>query len=60
MSLVRNEFAASTWAAFWQTTAEGRLPADVAADLGMTLQAVYKAKSRVLHRLRQELDDIVL
>ncbi|HEY4759019.1 MAG TPA: hypothetical protein VIH42_00420 [Thermoguttaceae bacterium] len=34
---------------------EGRPAADVADELGMSLCAVYKAKSRVLLRLRQEL-----
>ena len=33
---------------------EGDAPADVAADLGVTPNAVYLAKSRVLRRLREE------
>jgi RNA polymerase sigma-70 factor (ECF subfamily) len=33
----------------------GARPADVAADLGITVNAVFIAKSRVLRRLRQEL-----
>ncbi len=36
---------------------EGRRPADVAGDLGMTSNAVYLAKSRILRRLRQALGD---
>ena len=54
LELVRAEFEARTWQAFWLVVVEGRLPADVAPELGMTLPAVYKAKSRVLCRLRQE------
>jgi RNA polymerase sigma-70 factor (ECF subfamily) len=54
---VQSEFEERTWQAFLALTVEGRAPADVAEDLGMTLRAVYKAKSRVLCRLRQELDD---
>jgi RNA polymerase sigma-70 factor, ECF subfamily len=57
MELVRGEFEERTWLAFWRVTAEEKPPAVVAEELGMTLQAVYKAKSRVLCRLRQELDD---
>ena len=55
LELVRTEFEPRTWEAFWRTTVDDRAPSDVAADLGMTLAAVYQAKSRVLRRLRQEL-----
>jgi len=49
---VRNEFEAPTWQAFWQTAVEA-LPAKAVAErLGMTLGAVYVAKSRVISRLR--------
>jgi RNA polymerase sigma-70 factor (ECF subfamily) len=57
LSLVRGEFADRTWRAFWLVLAEERSPAEVAQQLGMTLAAVYMAKSRVLCRLRQELDE---
>ena len=33
---------------------EGRPAADVARELGLTVNAVVKAKSRVLNRLREE------
>jgi hypothetical protein len=35
----------------------GQTPADVAARLGMTVPAVYQAKSRVLRRFREEFRD---
>jgi len=54
--LIRAEFENRTWEAFWRTAVEDHLPAHVADDLGMSVAAVYKAKSRVLRRLRQELD----
>ena len=57
LELVRAEFEDRTWQAFWRVAAEGRPPADIADELGMTLHAVYKAKSRVLCRLRRELGD---
>ncbi|MGW8257797.1 MAG: RNA polymerase sigma factor [Thermoguttaceae bacterium] len=55
IELVRAEFEARTWQACWKTAVEGRSAADVAADMDMSLHAVYKAKSRVLLRLREEL-----
>ncbi|HZT80202.1 MAG TPA: sigma-70 family RNA polymerase sigma factor [Gemmataceae bacterium] len=57
LGLIRLEFAPRTWQAFWATAVEGRPTKDVAAELGMTQGAVRVAKSRVLHRLRQELGD---
>jgi RNA polymerase sigma-70 factor (ECF subfamily) len=59
MRLIQNEFEATTWQAFWATAVEGRYVADVATQLGLTQAAVYKAKSRVLLRLRQELDGLL-
>jgi RNA polymerase sigma-70 factor (ECF subfamily) len=57
LDLIRDEFEARTWQAFWLTAVEGRAPKDVAGELGMTGGAVRVAKSRVLHRLRAELGD---
>ena len=59
LQLIQSEFEETTWKAFWQTAVEDRLAADVAADLGMSLAAVYKAKSRVLHRVREEFSDLL-
>lgn len=53
---IRAEFEERTWQAFWLTAAEERAPAEVARKLGISVNAVYKAKSRVLRRLRDELD----
>ncbi len=59
LDLVRAEFEDRTWQAFWRVAVEGQPASVVAADLGMTVQAVYKAKSRVLRRVRQELDGLL-
>ncbi len=59
LELIGNEFEQRTWQAFWRTAVEEQLPADVAADLGVSVQAVYKAKSRVLRRLRDELSGLM-
>jgi RNA polymerase sigma-70 factor (ECF subfamily) len=58
LGLIRAEFEERTWTAFWRTTVEGQVTKDVAADLSMTPGAVRVAKSRVLHRLREELGDL--
>jgi RNA polymerase sigma-70 factor (ECF subfamily) len=58
LELIRSEFEERTWQAFWRTAVEGRAAADVAAELGMSPGAVRVAKSRVLHRLREELGDL--
>jgi RNA polymerase sigma-70 factor (ECF subfamily) len=59
LDLVRAEFENRTWEAFWRTAVAGQRPADVAEDLGISVNAVYKAKSRVLRRLRRELGDLL-
>jgi len=56
---VRAEFEHQTWEAFRRATIEGQPPARIALDLKMSIQAVYQAKSRVLRRLRQELDGLL-
>jgi RNA polymerase sigma-70 factor (ECF subfamily) len=58
LELVRVEFEERTWQAFWRTGVDGEFPADVAEDLGMSVFAVYQAKSRVLRRLRRELAEL--
>jgi RNA polymerase sigma-70 factor, ECF subfamily len=58
LRLIRPEFQDRTWQAFWQVAVEARSPDDVAADLGLSRMAVYKAKSRVLCRLRRRLDGL--
>jgi RNA polymerase sigma-70 factor, ECF subfamily len=38
---------------------EGKRTSEVAADLGITVNAVRIAKSRVLRRFRQEVDGLI-
>ena len=56
---VQGDFAAATWQAFRRHALEGEPAARVAAELGLSLNSVLLAKSRVLKRLRQELDGLV-
>jgi len=51
---VRGDFTPATWAAFRRHVMEGEPAVRVAAGLGVSLNVVLLAKSRVLKRLRQE------
>jgi RNA polymerase sigma factor (sigma-70 family) len=55
---VKNDFAPKTWQAFWQTAVEGKSAPDVAAALGLSVGAVYVAKSRVLARLTEQVQQL--
>jgi RNA polymerase sigma-70 factor (ECF subfamily) len=59
LDLVRGEFEPGTWEMFWLTVVEGRSPAALAAERGLTPAAVRQAKSRVLRRLKEEVGDVV-
>lgn len=59
LEIVRSEFEERTWQMFWLTIIDGRSPVDVAAEYGVTPAAVRKAKSRVLHRLKSEIGDLI-
>jgi RNA polymerase sigma-70 factor, ECF subfamily len=59
LELVRPEFEATTWAAFHRTAIDGAAPRAVAAELGITANAVFIAKSRVLARLRERAAGLV-
>jgi RNA polymerase sigma-70 factor (ECF subfamily) len=53
------EFDPKTLSAFRQLALLERPAPDVAAELGMTLGAIYVAKSRVLRRLREEAGELL-
>jgi len=56
MERVKGEFHENTWRAFWLTAVEGVAAADVARQIGMSPGAIYVAKSRVLARLKDEVE----
>lgn len=61
IDIVRSEFESKSWDAFWRTTVEEEDSEIVAKALGITRNAVYLAKSRILKRFRQvalELEDV--
>jgi len=59
LDLMQAEFQPATWKAFWECVVNERPAAAVAAELGLTENAVYLAKARVLHRLREELQGLL-
>ena len=56
---VRAEFEERTWQAFWLTVIDGRSPAALESELGMTPANIRQAKSRVLRRLKREVGDVL-
>jgi RNA polymerase sigma-70 factor (ECF subfamily) len=51
---IRPQFEAHTWRAFELAWLEDRPASDAADELSLSIEVVYKAKSRVLKRLREE------
>src|SRR5262249_23047486 len=58
LELLEPEFTPSTWQAFQRQAMDQAKPANVAAELGVTVNTVVLAKFRVLRRLRRELDGL--
>ena len=54
----RQHVSDSTWQAFWRTAIDGQPGKQVAADLGLTIAAVYHARSRVVARLRELIQSV--
>ncbi len=53
---VRSGFRKTTWQAFWLTSVEGRKIKEVAGTLGITVGAVYIARSRVMAQIRKTVE----
>lgn len=59
LQLMKTDFEEKTWRACWECVVADRPVAEVAADLGMTANAIYVAKFRVLRHLRRELEGML-
>src|SRR5262249_48404963 len=59
LDLVEQEFEPLTVQAFRRLALDGAAGAEVASELGMSVPAVYGAKSRVLQRIRQEAKGLI-
>jgi RNA polymerase sigma factor (sigma-70 family) len=55
---VRGQFSEAAWQAFWKTAVEGQTPKAVATTLDMTIGTVYQYKSRVVARIRREIEQV--
>lgn len=56
MQTIQTEFEDKTWQAFWQTAVDGLPAAEVSRRIGLSAGAIYVAKSRVLARLKEEVE----
>jgi RNA polymerase sigma-70 factor (ECF subfamily) len=54
---IRGSFQSATWQAFWRTSVEGEPIGQVADSLGLSIGAMYAARSRIMARLKQTIDD---
>jgi RNA polymerase sigma-70 factor (ECF subfamily) len=59
LQLMQAEFPAVVWKACWEMLTSGRPAAAIAAELGISTDAVYTAKYRVLRRLRDQLQGLL-
>jgi RNA polymerase sigma-70 factor (ECF subfamily) len=59
LALLQQEFSEGAWKAFWRTAVDGLSATEAGVELGMSPQAVRKAKSRVLARLREEFRELL-
>ena len=59
LKMVEEEFEPSTLQAFRRLALDGASGALVADELGLSVAAVYMAKSRVLQRIRQEVEGLI-
>ncbi len=55
---IRPEFRDASWQAFWLSGVENLSPTATAERLGMSVGAVYVARSRVMARLREKIDEL--
>jgi RNA polymerase sigma-70 factor (ECF subfamily) len=59
LRLLKAEFEPTTWQACWEFAVRGRPVVEVAAELGVSVAAVYAARCRVLRQLRRELEGLL-
>jgi len=59
LEIMQTDFSPKIWQACWEHVVKGRCAVEVAAELDIAVGTVYVAKSRVLCRLRQELEGLL-
>ena len=55
LQIMQSDFEPTTWRACWETVTTDRSAAEVADELGVSVDVVYSASYRVIRRLRREL-----
>jgi RNA polymerase sigma-70 factor (ECF subfamily) len=55
---IKCAFSPAHWDAFWRLTVEGQTAQEAGAALGLSENAVYLAKSRILRRFREEFAEL--
>jgi RNA polymerase sigma factor (sigma-70 family) len=55
---VKDEFSPAVWLAFWKTGVEGQSADEAARALSLSVGTVYQYKSRVVARLRKEIERV--
>jgi RNA polymerase sigma-70 factor, ECF subfamily len=59
LAVVQPDFSTTTWEAFRRFAVAGLPAALVAEELGLSVNAILQAKSRILKRLREEAGDLL-
>jgi len=59
LAIVQPDFSPTTWEAFRQFAVDGLPAARVAEEMGLTVNSVLQAKSRILKRLREEAGELL-
>jgi len=59
LELIGPQFEPTSLQAFRKVVLEGQKPSQVASELGISVNAVFLAKSKILRQLRQEIDGLL-
>lgn len=57
---IRNEFSDETWMSFWLTSVDGLDVKSAGKQLGRSRGSVYASRSRVMKRLKQQVEEFCL
>ena len=59
LEIMKSEFGPTTWRACWASVVEEKPADEIARELGISRNAVYLAKSRVIRLLHHELEGLL-
>ncbi|MCA8997323.1 MAG: sigma-70 family RNA polymerase sigma factor [Planctomycetaceae bacterium] len=59
LEIMKNDFEETSWKTCWMRVVEGKSAKEVALSLGVTENTVHLAKSRIIRRLRENLDGLL-